>query len=182
MCGFVAIVSTLGCPVDEAMLARMTGLLAHRGPDGSGMFVEGSLGLGFRRLAIFDLARSGDQPMSSADGRHVIVFNGAIYNFVELRVELEALGHTFRSTGDTEVLPTPPVCSIWNVISPSRRKWPRSMGVSASMATWVACSGSSKYPEGGPGLAPLCPCHSIRARQFHRGRATGIRREDPRFS
>jgi asparagine synthase (glutamine-hydrolysing) len=104
MCGFVGMVSRLGGPIDEAMLARMTGLLAHRGPDGGGMFVEGALGLGFRRLAIFDLAPSGDQPMFSADGRHVIVFNGAIYNFVELRVELEGLGHAFRSTGDTEVL------------------------------------------------------------------------------
>lgn len=104
MCGFVAIISACGQPVDAAMLERMTGLLAHRGPDGSGRFLDGTVGFGFRRLAIFDLGATGDQPMVSPDGRHVIVFNGAIYNFIELRAELEALGHVFRSTGDTEVL------------------------------------------------------------------------------
>jgi len=106
MCGFVAIISATGQPVEQITLERMADLLAHRGPDGSGTFVDGGVGFGFRRLAIFDLAPSGDQPMASADGRYVIVFNGAIYNFVELREELRALGHTFRSTGDTEVLLT----------------------------------------------------------------------------
>jgi asparagine synthase (glutamine-hydrolysing) len=86
------------------VLAKATETLAHRGPDGSGMLLEGSIGLGFRRLAIFDLSDLSSQPMESADGRHVIVFNGAIYNFVELREQLRALGHAFRSTGDTEVL------------------------------------------------------------------------------
>lgn len=104
MCGFVAMVAAGGHPVDASLLERMTGLLAHRGPDGGGSFFEGSVGLGFRRLAVFDLAPSGNQPMLSADGRHVIVFNGAIYNFIELRTELRALGHVFRSTSDTEVL------------------------------------------------------------------------------
>jgi asparagine synthase (glutamine-hydrolysing) len=104
MCGFVAVVSTTGEPVGAQPLTSMTGLLAHRGPDGAGTFREGSFGLGFRRLAILDLAATGEQPMVSADGRHVIVFNGAIYNFVELRAQLQALGHVFRSTGDTEVL------------------------------------------------------------------------------
>jgi asparagine synthase (glutamine-hydrolysing) len=86
------------------MLGRMTDLLAHRGPDDRGLFIEGPIGLGFRRLSILDLAPSGHQPMISADGRHVIVFNGEIYNYVELRAQLQSRGHTFRSTGDTEVL------------------------------------------------------------------------------
>jgi asparagine synthase (glutamine-hydrolysing) len=106
MCGFVATISAGGQPVDVGLLERMADLVRHRGPDGAGRFVEGPVGLAFRRLAIFDLAPTGEQPMTSADGRYVIVFNGAIYNFIELRAELEALGHTFRSTGDTEVLLT----------------------------------------------------------------------------
>ncbi len=104
MCGFVAIVSTSGQPVEEVVLSRAIARLAHRGPDGTGMLLEGSIGLGFRRLSIFDLTDAGRQPMESPDGRHVIVFNGAIYNFIELRSELQALGHPFRSTSDTEVL------------------------------------------------------------------------------
>jgi asparagine synthase (glutamine-hydrolysing) len=106
MCGFVAIISANGQPVDACVLDRMADLIRHRGPDGDGQFVEGAVGFAFRRLAIFDLAPTGHQPMASPDGRYVIVFNGAIYNFIELRRELEALGHTFRSTGDTEVLLT----------------------------------------------------------------------------
>jgi asparagine synthase (glutamine-hydrolysing) len=104
MCGFVAVVSTNGGSPVAGTLSRMTDLLSHRGPDDRGIFVEGAAGLGFRRLSILDLAASGHQPMRSADGRHVIVFNGEIYNYVELRAELQALGHQFRSTGDTEVL------------------------------------------------------------------------------
>ena len=104
MCGFVAILSQVGQQPDPTMLGRMTDLLAHRGPDDRGLFIEGPIGLGFRRLSILDLAPSGHQPMISADGRHVIVFNGEIYNYVELRAQLQSRGHTFRSTGDTEVL------------------------------------------------------------------------------
>src|SRR5262245_57082424 len=103
MCGFVAVYSTNGRTPAADPLTRMTSLIRHRGPDDSGLFVEGRVGLGFRRLSILDLAPSGHQPMVSADDRHVIVFNGEIYNYVELRAELKALGHTFRSTGDTEV-------------------------------------------------------------------------------
>lgn len=82
----------------------MTALLTHRGPDDDGMYAEGGFAVGFRRLAILDLAPSGHQPMLSADGRYVMVFNGEIFNYVELRDELIALGHVFRSSGDTEVL------------------------------------------------------------------------------
>lgn len=104
MCGIAAIVARNGIKPPPDLIDRMTALLAHRGPDGQGKFTEGGVALGFRRLAIFDRSPSGDQPMLSHDGRFVIVFNGAIYNFVELREQLLALGHTFRSTGDTEVL------------------------------------------------------------------------------
>ncbi|MCU0949496.1 MAG: asparagine synthase (glutamine-hydrolyzing) [Burkholderiaceae bacterium] len=104
MCGFVAIMSVPGSSPDRQLLARMTELIAHRGPDDCGYFVEGQVGLGFRRLSILDLAASGHQPMLSDDERHVIVFNGEIYNYVELRRELQGLGHRFRSSGDTEVL------------------------------------------------------------------------------
>jgi asparagine synthase (glutamine-hydrolysing) len=83
---------------------RMTGTLAHRGPDDEGVFVEGEVGLGFKRLAILDLTDAGRQPMTSADGAAVLVFNGEIFNYVELREELRARGHRFRSTGDAEVL------------------------------------------------------------------------------
>jgi len=81
----------------------MTTAIAHRGPDGAGFFAEGPVGLGHRRLAIIDLV-TGDQPMSAADGRAVLVFNGEIYNFRELRRELEGHGATFRTTSDTEVI------------------------------------------------------------------------------
>jgi asparagine synthase (glutamine-hydrolysing) len=82
----------------------MTDALAHRGPDGEGSYVDGSLGLGHRRLAIIDLSPAGRQPMLTRDGRYAITYNGEIYNFQELRAKLEALGHQFRSRTDTEVL------------------------------------------------------------------------------
>lgn len=104
MCGFVAIRSLTGKQPDVDLLGRMSDLLRHRGPDDGGIFTENAVGLGFRRLSILDLAPSGHQPMVSADGRHVIAFNGEIYNYIELRKELQSFGHTFRSTGDTEVL------------------------------------------------------------------------------
>jgi asparagine synthase (glutamine-hydrolysing) len=106
MCGFAAIVGTGDAPPDPVVLRNMTDAIAHRGPDDAGTFIEHAVGLGFRRLSILDLAPSGHQPMLSADGRHAIVFNGEIFNYLELRRELAALGHTFRSTGDTEVLLT----------------------------------------------------------------------------
>src|SRR5439155_23518220 len=77
---------------------------AHRGPDGEGVHVDGPLGLGHRRLAILDLSKQGRQPMPCVDGRYWVTFNGEIFNFIELRRELEARGHTFRSESDTEVI------------------------------------------------------------------------------
>ncbi len=90
-------------PVDPIRVTAMTDALAHRGPDGAAVWTAPGVGLGHRRLAIIDLA-TGDQPMASADGRHVIVFNGEIYNFREVRATLEALGHAFRTRSDTEVI------------------------------------------------------------------------------
>jgi asparagine synthase (glutamine-hydrolysing) len=82
----------------------MTNALAHRGPDGAGAFVDGPVGLGHRRLSILDLSSAGQQPMASASGRAVLTYNGEIYNFQSLRLELQALGHRFVSQTDTEVL------------------------------------------------------------------------------
>jgi asparagine synthase (glutamine-hydrolysing) len=78
--------------------------LFHRGPDDGGLYVEGAVGMGFRRLSILDLSEAGHQPMISQDGQYVLVFNGEIFNYVELREELRQLGYQFRSSGDSEVL------------------------------------------------------------------------------
>jgi asparagine synthase (glutamine-hydrolysing) len=104
MCGFSVILARNGMQADVDIVGRMTEVIAHRGPDDSGTFVCGPVGLGFRRLAILDLSPAGHQPMATPDGEAVIVFNGEIYNFIELRNELKALGHHFKSSGDTEVL------------------------------------------------------------------------------
>src|SRR5574341_37226 len=89
--------------VDEKILRQMTARLAHRGPDGEGYFSTPEVSFGHRRLAIID-APGGAQPMTSADGRFTIIFNGEIYNFRELREELEADGARFRTRSDTESL------------------------------------------------------------------------------
>jgi asparagine synthase (glutamine-hydrolysing) len=89
--------------VDTRVLASMTDVLAHRGPDGRGLHVDGSVGLGHRRLSIIDLA-TGAQPLGNEDGSVVTVYNGEIYNFQDLRAELQARGHAFRTKTDTEVL------------------------------------------------------------------------------
>ncbi|HEU0134940.1 MAG TPA: asparagine synthetase B, partial [Allosphingosinicella sp.] len=90
-------------PVDPKRVRAMTDVLAHRGPDGSGVWTAPGVGLGHRRLSIIDLA-TGDQPMRSADGNLALSYNGEIYNFREVRAELEAFGHAFRTESDTEVI------------------------------------------------------------------------------
>ena len=90
-------------PVDPKRVRAMADTLAHRGPDGSGVWTAPGVGLGHRRLSIIDLA-TGDQPMLSADGRLALSYNGEIYNFREVRAELEAFGHLFRTESDTEVV------------------------------------------------------------------------------
>ena len=105
MCGLCGILERdPASPADEARLRRMTEILRHRGPDGEGHYVDGPVALGHRRLSIIDLSTAGQQPMPSADGRYWIILNGEIYNYKELRKELEAKGHAFRSQSDTEVL------------------------------------------------------------------------------
>lgn len=104
MCGVAGLIHTDATPVAPDVLQRMTDAISHRGPDGEGHWIEGGVGLGHRRLAILDLSPTGHQPMVTADHRFVLSYNGELYNFQELRRELEALGYWFRSTGDTEVV------------------------------------------------------------------------------
>src|SRR5580704_13704447 len=93
-------------PLGAAEFAAFTHSLAHRGPDGFGIehFPEARLWLGHRRLAILDLSERGRQPMSYAEGRYWLTYNGEIYNYVELRKELRDLGHRFVSNCDSEVI------------------------------------------------------------------------------
>jgi asparagine synthase (glutamine-hydrolysing) len=88
---------------NHTLVERMTAMMGHRGPDDSGIFTDGNVALGHRRLSVIDIS-GGHQPMSSRDGSHVICFNGEIYNFRELREELAAEGSTFTTDCDTEVL------------------------------------------------------------------------------
>jgi asparagine synthase (glutamine-hydrolysing) len=104
MCGIAGIVHLDGAPASPVLLKRMTDAITHRGPDGEGQYVEGPVGLGHRRLAIIDLSPAGHQPMITRDGRYVLTYNGEIYNFQELRTELESLRYQFRSRTDSEVL------------------------------------------------------------------------------
>ncbi len=104
MCGIAGLINVDGGPVSAVTLQKMTDVIAHRGPDGEGQWVEGNVGLGHRRLAIIDLSPAGNQPMISADHRFVLSYNGEVYNFRELRTELEAEGYQFRSKTDSEVV------------------------------------------------------------------------------
>ena len=103
MCGICGIVAP-GKPADTETVERMAAALDHRGPDGTGSFAAEGVALGFRRLAIIDLSDAGNQPFASEDGALQLVHNGEIYNYRELRRELEAHGHLFRSATDTEVI------------------------------------------------------------------------------
>lgn len=104
MCGFAAVITPAQTVADRNVVRRMADTMVHRGPDDSGLYARDNVAFGFRRLSILDLSAGGHQPFLSADGQVVIVFNGEIFNYTELRRELAALGHTFVSTGDTEVL------------------------------------------------------------------------------
>ena len=103
MCGICGIFDRSGRSVDQDLLGRMTLAIAHRGPDGDGQLVDREVGLGHRRLSIIDLG-GGAQPIANEDRRLQVVFNGEIYNFVELREELEGFGHQFKTRSDTEVI------------------------------------------------------------------------------
>jgi asparagine synthase (glutamine-hydrolysing) len=107
MCGITGIYNFRSRrPVEGDALERMTRSLAHRGPDDEGFFFDGALGLGHRRLSILDLSERGHQPMTTADGRYTISYNGEIYNYLEVRNELESLGQGFHTGTDTEVVLT----------------------------------------------------------------------------
>ena len=110
MCGITGLFS-LQCKFPEpgerdAIVRRMTRLIAHRGPDDEGVWhdPQGRCSFGHRRLSIIDTSSAGHQPMADASGRWVITYNGEIYNFADVRAELQSLGVTFRGRTDTEVL------------------------------------------------------------------------------
>lgn len=104
MCGITGLIHLNNNPVSPVVLQRMTDAIAHRGPDGEGHWIEGNVGLGHRRLAIIDLSPAGHQPVASVSQRYVMAYNGEVYNFKELRTELESQGYQFRSRTDTEVV------------------------------------------------------------------------------
>lgn len=104
MCGICGIITLNNEPVREAPIRQMMQIQKHRGPDDEGVFVEDSVGLGFVRLSILDLSPAGHQPMFSPDKRYVVVFNGEIFNYIELREELKREGYSFSTGTDTEVL------------------------------------------------------------------------------
>jgi asparagine synthase (glutamine-hydrolysing) len=104
MCGIAGYLQFNGEPVSSDVLRRMGEAIAHRGRDGEGSFADRECGLVHRRLAIIDLSPAGHQPMATEDGRYVITYNGEVFNYQELRVELESLGWQFRSRTDSEVV------------------------------------------------------------------------------
>ena len=106
MCGIVGILSRSGNDRQEKLLSAMRDTMCHRGPDDAGMWwsPDVRVGLAQPRLAIIDLSPGGHQPMSDSSGRFWITFNGEIYNYRDLRTELEVLGHSFRTASDTEII------------------------------------------------------------------------------
>src|SRR5262249_19818117 len=104
MCGIVGRLNFHGAPVDIDALTRARDKLANRGPDTAGTWTDGAVGLAHRRLSVLDLSERGAQPMRHADGDLAITYNGEVYNFRELRKELEAAGHRFTTQTDTEVI------------------------------------------------------------------------------
>ena len=152
MCGICGYVSRSGEP-DPALVLRMMGRLAHRGPDGSGYYRDEQAALGHTRLAIIDAA-GGVQPLSNEDGRVWITFNGEIFNYVELAAELKALGHRFKTASDTEV-----VIHAWE-------QWgsgcfPRFNGQWA-IALWDRDRGELVLSRDPAGILPLYYCHTPR--------------------
>ena len=118
MCGIAGAVEFDGRPADVAAIRSMTAAVAHRGPDGTATFVDTACGLGHRRLAVIDLSEAAAQPMFDATGRFAVTYNGEIYNFLELRRELERAGTAFKTQSDTEVLVN--AFAVWGVECLSR--------------------------------------------------------------
>lgn len=104
MCGITGFVNLGSEIADTTIVKRMTDAIAHRGPDGEGQWVDGAVALGHRRLSIIDLSEAASQPMRCRDNRYVLSYNGEVYNYKELRKELQAQGQTFVSQSDTEVV------------------------------------------------------------------------------
>lgn len=104
MCGLVGIWHHAGGEADRSAIASMLNPIAHRGPDGMGIWQQGRVALGHLRLSILDLTEASSEPMLTADRLGVLVYNGEVYNYRELREELECDGVAFRSRGDTEVV------------------------------------------------------------------------------
>lgn len=104
MCGITGVVHCDGHAASAPVVAAMAAAVAHRGPDSEGVWIDGPVGLGHRRLAIIDLSPAGHQPMGNETGDVVIVYNGELFNFQKLRVELESAGHHFHSNSDTEAI------------------------------------------------------------------------------
>lgn len=160
MCGIAGIVATEAADLDPRDLGRLGSALAHRGPDGQGIWTsaDGRVGLVHRRLAILDTSRLGDQPMHGGDGRYSIVFNGEIYNFMELRDELVAAGFRFHSESDTEV-----ILAAWQAWG--RAMLPRFNGMWA-LAIFDALSGELFLARDRFGIKPLLYARSARRFAF----------------
>ena len=151
MCGIAGLLHTDAEPVPAVTLRRMTDAIAHRGPDGEGQWVEGSVGLGHRRLAIIDLSAAGHQPMVSADHRYVLTYNGEVYNYRELRTELEAQGYWFRSATDSEVVLN--ALSAWGVQALAR------LNGMFAFALWDRRERRLLLARDRYGIKPLYVCH-----------------------
>ncbi len=104
MCGIAGVLNFNKEPISHATIKSMIDMISHRGPDGEGIYIDDYLALGHKRLSILDISPTGSQPMASKNGEWVIVFNGCIYNYLELKIDLKNKGHQFVSTGDTEVI------------------------------------------------------------------------------
>lgn len=104
MCGIVGVVNRNRSTVSSDLVERMARTLEHRGPDSEGQLIDGCVGLGHRRLSIIDLSEAGRQPMANSDETMHIVYNGEVYNFLDIRADLEQLGHRFNSKTDAEVV------------------------------------------------------------------------------
>jgi asparagine synthase (glutamine-hydrolysing) len=148
MCGIVGEYRSDGAPVAAPRLCAMREALAHRGPDASGLHCDGPVGLGHRRLAIIDLSVAANQPMLAPDGRTAVAFNGEIYNFRELRAELERAGCRFRTRSDTEVL-------IWGYRAWGIHELMRRIDGTAALALWDADAGRLHLARDRYGAKPL---------------------------
>ena len=104
MCGIAGMIDKHNGKIDRVTIRRMTDRIVHRGPDAEGIYIDGNIGMGHRRLSILDLSDAGTQPMFSHDNRYCIVFNGEIYNYRELKKVLCAAGAVFKTNTDTEVI------------------------------------------------------------------------------